>query len=349
MIIEKSVIAPKLAKLKTVLSSRMFDFAGGVLVSENSLTATNMELSVKFPLEATVDEEKPFIIPVKAIDLIENLPDGPIEIAPGENNGIIIKTQHINNRFTTPGTESYPPTPSVDQDIAYSVDGAELEKALKSVLYAVSTDVGRPILTGVCFEAAEGQLNIVGTNGHRVSWFKMKYDQEFKFVVPRATLQKLMGIGMQGQVEIFYSGNNAVFKTNDFTAHVRLIAGQYVNYKGVFTEHANTAIIERRTFMEAIRRCIICMEERGDRVKLDFAEDRLQISARTSISEYQEEITLAAPVDAPVSIGFNSVYLTECLKSFDTENVEVALGGASQPMIVNAGELSALILPIQAA
>ncbi|TCX51961.1 MULTISPECIES: DNA polymerase III subunit beta [unclassified Dehalobacter] len=351
MIIEKSVIAPKLAKLKTVIPSRMLDFTGGaaqgVLVSENSLTATNMELGVKIPLEANV-EEKPFIIPGKAIELISNLPDGPIEITPDESNGIIIKASHINNRFASMDPESFPVVPFAGKDIVGSVDGGELEKALKAVMYAVATDGGRPILTGVCFDSTEGQLSIVGTDGHRVSWFKMKYDKEFKFVVPQATLQKMMSIGIQGDVEISYGQNNAVFKTKDFTAYARLIEGTYVNYKGVFTKYDNSTIIERKTFLEGLRRCMICMEERNKGiVKLDFTEDRLQISTNSAISNYQEEISLSALVDTPVSIGFNGVYLTECLKSFECENVEVTLGNTNQPMTLDAGELSALILPLR--
>jgi hypothetical protein len=163
--------------------------AQGVLFSESSLTATNMELGVKIPLEANV-EEKPFIIPGKAIELISNLPDEPIEITPDEGNGIIIKPATSNNRFASMDPEAFPVVPFAGKEIVGSVDGTELEKALKSVMYAVATDGGRPILTGVCFDSAGRTAQYRRHRWPRVSWFKMKYDKGIQVCSTPATLSE---------------------------------------------------------------------------------------------------------------------------------------------------------------
>ena len=348
MKIEKSAIASRLGKLKNVISGRtVTDALQGVLFKDNCLTANNLEIGVKANLEIETDET--FIIPLKAIELIESLPDGIVEITTDKSHAITIKTEGIKNKFQSFPPESFPAIQSVINDIStVSISSSDLQDAINSVMYAVAAQHNNQILTGLLFDSSDGVLNIVGCDGFRLAWSKLDYDKEFKFVVPKAAIQKLMSIGISGEIQVSYDSKTAIFKSKDYIVSTRLLEGSYLNYKKMFPKYDNTTIIDRTAFIESLRRSMICADDRlKGAVKLQLEESRMHITSNSSVSEYAENIKLEAPIDAPIAIGFNAHYIVDCLRSFSCEKVEVSFGQAVQPMVVDDGRLSAIVLPVK--
>lgn len=77
MKVQKYEIARVIDKLKSIVQKNdQFPALGGILVKDGYLIASNSEITMKVKLEAS--EGSYFIIPMKAFDLIKNLPDGEI-------------------------------------------------------------------------------------------------------------------------------------------------------------------------------------------------------------------------------------------------------------------------------
>lgn len=96
MKIQKAELAQKLNRIKGVVPKKTnIPALQGVLVKDGYLTANNMEMTVKAKIEGTEGEE--FIIPERAFDLINNLPDGKMEISVTAGNVITIKADKIKN------------------------------------------------------------------------------------------------------------------------------------------------------------------------------------------------------------------------------------------------------------
>lgn len=107
MKMQKAVLAQKIGKLKSVVPKRGQNEAlRGILVKDGYLTANNMEMMVKIKIEGIEDE--PFIIPERAFDLINNLPDGELEITAAPKNTITIKADKIKNKYQTLEPDSFP-------------------------------------------------------------------------------------------------------------------------------------------------------------------------------------------------------------------------------------------------
>ena len=98
MKIQKSELAQKINKIKSVVPKKStMPILQGILVKDGYLIANNMEMTIKAKIEGA--EGECFIIPMKAFDLINNLPNGEIEIV-AANNNITIK-EVINLNFLT--------------------------------------------------------------------------------------------------------------------------------------------------------------------------------------------------------------------------------------------------------
>lgn len=103
MKVQKYEIARVIDKLKSIVQKNdQFPALGGILVKDGYLIASNSEITMKAKLEAS--EGSYFIIPMKAFDLIKNLPDGEIDISATDKNVVMIKIGAIKNKY-----QSYPP------------------------------------------------------------------------------------------------------------------------------------------------------------------------------------------------------------------------------------------------
>ncbi|MGN1117424.1 MAG: hypothetical protein ACI4RU_02330, partial [Acutalibacteraceae bacterium] len=78
MKIEKSIIAPILKAMKSLTPPKDTATQTGILLNDNTLTAYNFEIGIKADLGICTGER--FVIPPKAIELIESLPDEIITV-----------------------------------------------------------------------------------------------------------------------------------------------------------------------------------------------------------------------------------------------------------------------------
>lgn len=88
MKVQKYEISRTIDKLKSIVQKNdQFPALGGVLVKDGYLIASNTEMTMQLKLEAS--KGSCFIIPMKAFDVIKNLPDGEVIIdADGKNIAI---------------------------------------------------------------------------------------------------------------------------------------------------------------------------------------------------------------------------------------------------------------------
>jgi DNA polymerase III beta subunit len=347
MIIDKSEIAAKLGKIKSAITTKStIPALQGVLLKDGYLTAYNLEYGITAKLNIISDEQ--FIIPAKAVDMIDALPDGPIELYTDEESNLIIKTRSIKNRFATAAVADYPDIPSVSEGAPITIDSEQLTYAVSSVLYAVSVNPSRPALMGVYFEATDGALNFVGCDGYRIAWNKIKMDGSFSFIVPRESVQKMLSVGLTGDVEISFDTKRAIFRSAEYTVFTRLLEGNYLQYQKSIPDYKTTVIANRKDLLTCIHRAMICMDNRlKSKVKLEFADKEIGISLSTPSSDYAEAVKLETAYNGSLLIGFNAQFLHDALRYFDCENIEIGLGTDTGAMTLRDGDQMSMVLPVR--
>lgn len=350
MKIQKAELAQKIGKLKGIVPKKtMTPILQGILVKDGYLIASNTEMTVKTKLEGIEDEC--FIIPQKAFDLINNLPDGEIEITAEKNEVITIKAKKIRNKYQTMNPELFPANKAIEENEAFTIRSEMLFESMKKILYSIQSSIqsqtNNRIMTTMCLQAAEGILNFVGTDGHVLAWDKVDYEGEFTLLIPKTTVEKMLSLGISGEISIRNNENSAVFITDDYEIYTQLFAGKYYSYQQMFTGLPLHTAINRTEFLEAMTRAKACTDEKTT-VRFELSGMALSISVKDSTTDYQETITLQEPLEQDVVIGFNVNLVIETLKAFDCENVGIQLAGGRQPMIVEAedNDFRALVLPI---
>lgn len=221
MKVQKYELARVIDKLKSIVQKNdQFPALGGILVKDGYLIASNSEITMKVKLEAS--EGSYFIIPMKAFDLIKNLPDGV------ELNGKKIME-------------------AIGHVIYAAADGGA--NTQMTGIYFEGTD------SGVSLAALDGHVVAVDS-------VKAEGAKDMKLIVPKATAKKLISMGVIDDVTLTYTKNSAVFKSDEYTIYTRLITGNYFPYQKMFTEGEINTCASRTALIGAMTRAKMCTEEK---------------------------------------------------------------------------------------
>lgn len=209
MRIEKTELSNKLKHFKNIITDK--DLGSSVLFKNNQLMASDYSLSMTATLSTNTDES--FVIPKNAIELIEKLPAGTLDITEKDEN-ITIKSTNGRSRFKTfPANTLDFEVPEVENNLLFEIDSEKLLNAIKSVLYAVPVNPVKPVMGGVKVESNGTHLNIVACDGYRVAWNKIEYSGNLNVVIPRKTIEKLLSLNLSGNIAL--DGNKDIISRKD--------------------------------------------------------------------------------------------------------------------------------------
>ena len=346
MKIQKTELATKLNKIKGVVPKKTaMPVLQGILVTDGYLIANNVEMTIKAKIEGT--ERQSFIIPERAFDLINNLPDGEMEISAAAGNIITIKADKIKNKYQTLDPAQFPTTASQDEGSELRIKAEMLLESMKRVSYAVPAQNTNTVMTAMCLQAAGGQLNFAGLDGHVLAWDKIDYDGEFELLIPKNTVDKMKSLGLSGEVQIRHNKTGAVFITEDFEIYTRLIEGEYFKYQTLFKELPLHTVVSRIALLDAMTRAKMCTEERCP-VRFEIQEDKLNLIIKDKTTDYHETVDLQEKLSKPLTIGFDARLVLETLKAFECDNVGISFDSPKMPMIIEAedSDFKVIVLPV---
>lgn len=351
MIVQKWELANKIKKLRAVVPKQASTpILQNILVENGKLTATNLELTVSTTLEGSRGEK--MLIPAKAFGLIDQLPNGEVEIKKNAGNDrITIRAgDSIRNAFATMNPDEFPKGDIFGPgDLETSIDGENLVAALRNVLYAVPRTSAKQEMTAVCMECDGDELSFVGLNGSQVAWFTIPYRDSFKMLIPRSAAEQLISLGLEGPVQITYGKLTASFSTEEYIVQTRLIDGNYFQYRKPFALQGDRVELPRQTFLNAVKRADMCNDESNPKpVRIDVEADNMRIYIQSSAAAYSETIPLEKDTGQKMTIGFNPALIRTTLESFPDENVQVLFLSPKAPMIITseAHSLKGLLLPV---
>lgn len=347
---KKYEIARAIDKLKSVVQKNEVKPAlSGILVKNGRLIASNSEITIHIRFEASAGEN--FLIPMKAFDLIRNLPDGDMEISADENNIVTIKMDKIKNSY-----QSYPAGEFIFQDIPVEEEnglilpGEKLISAICHVIYAAADNGVNGTMNGICMESDKEQLNIVALDGHVLAWDKIDVGQEnnMKIIVPKTAAKKLVDMGMEDDVKVSFDKNHATFRTDEYVIYSRLIEGNYFPYATMFKAYPTYTIVNRKELSDCMTRAKMCVRDEAPTV-FEISGEELKVSLKDRMTDYEENIQMRKRVEHPIKIGFSSKLVLETIKAFTSDNITLNFESGVTPMVVEAenSAMKAMVLPVK--
>jgi DNA polymerase-3 subunit beta len=364
-VIEKSVLQTHLGRIQGIAERKStIPILSNILISSErndiNLVATDLEIGVKETLNATVTEQGAMcVVARKLYDIVRELPEEEVEVTQEENFWVSIKAGR--SLFNLPGLDpaDFPRFPATESGAAFSLTVAELIEVMESVVFAASTEESRLNLNGIYIERVQGEgkeaLRIVATDGHRLSKIdrEMKTTLETGIILPKRGVVELKRILVDGETELRVSlkENNCIFQTESTVVVVRLLEGEYPDYRQVIPSGNDRIIkVDRKAFTGAIRRAQVIASEKGEGITFDIGSDQIEIrTGGPDVGSVREE--LAVDYDGePLTINFNGRYLLDVLGVLDSELVQLELKEELSAAIirpVNGKEHIYVVMPMR--
>jgi DNA polymerase-3 subunit beta len=325
-----------------------------------SVSATDMEISLRVSLEAQVEDEGAVVVPGRLlVDIVRLLPSGEVMIAHRAEEGVAELTcGSASYRLHTYAAEDFPRLPEIDDATAFAVDKEAFVDTIARVSRSASRDESRPVLTGVLVRFEGDKLVMAATDSYRLSVKETPLGEgpgrEVEAIVPARALSELARIaqaGEPGTLRVGVQENQIVFGIADVWLTARRIDGQFPNYKQLLPEAFEAEItMPREELLDVVRRTSV-MAQRKSPLRLRFEHGELTISAQTQdVGEARESLPIAYAGET-IEIGFNAEFLRDGLESVSDDSVRIKLISPLRPGLIHgeSDDFLYLIMPIRLA
>ncbi len=302
------------------------------------LYATNLNSFFHTKISSDSVKEEKFILDYhKVIEFITYLQEGEITLSIGTNKITFIQKK-TKGTFAFIPQNDFPLPPTIANK-GSEVGMKEFQKMISLVLFSASRDLSRPVLSGVNFVEKDGEVDIVATDGFRLSLFHMKNELQMRsMLIPAEFLLELIRhTKEQKSIQMSFSEEEKMvfFKAGNDEYYSRLIEGEYPPYEKVIpTEKKATAVVDREELVRNIKLISIFAREFSSIVICHFKKGELMLSPKT---EGGAENTTTQDIELDgeeMSVAFNFKFLLEFLSIIDDETVTIELVRPDAPVVL---------------
>jgi DNA polymerase III subunit beta len=297
-----------------------------VQANDIELTGTDLEVGLRTHLQAEI--ERPGAITVngkKIFEIVKSLPEGQTVDVELKDETIEIRAGASEFKILCLAKEDYPQVPDARFEKGVRLPLADIKDMIDRVFYAI-TQEQRYYLNGALLSLKNRQIELVSTDGHRLSYTKkaedgLKLDKDLSVIVAKKTLSEIRKFDDEG-VEFDLDENNLFFKVGPRTLISRIIESKFPNYQAVIPkDNPGRLTIAREELAGAIRRVSLLSAERSKGIKFTIEKNRLRLfSSNPEIGEARDRLEVEYK-GQDLEIGFNAQYLLDFLTSVGSEKV----------------------------
>ncbi|PYU14199.1 MAG: DNA polymerase III subunit beta [Acidobacteria bacterium] len=341
-----------------ILSNLLCEAKGNRL----TITATDLELSIRTGCEAKVKKEGSGTIPAKKLlELVRLLPEEEIRFKLLENNWVEILCDRKKYKMVGMSKDNFPALPAFPHPLV-TIPAKVLSSLIARTQFAISMEESRYTLNGGLLILKPDQLAMVATDGHRLALVETDHklaglNSEARVLVPKKAMVEVQRLaanaGEDAQIEFARDDNHLFFQVGPRLLISRMLTGQFPNYEAVLPrENKKTVVLERNELNDAVRRVSQLADQRSHVVKFAVATDGVEISASSpEYGEAKETIDKEYKGD-PLSIGFNAQYLLDFLSAAAEGPISIELkdeqsAGQMRPLADDQYRYRYVIMPMR--
>jgi DNA polymerase-3 subunit beta len=353
--IERSELLAGLYLVQGVVERRTtIPILGNVLLQTDgdgaTVAATDNEVGIRRRCTASAKKKGAITTGARRLyEMVREFPEGEIRVRSLENYWIEVSAGRSRFRLMGLDPREFPAIPEASaaaREQAIRISATLLGEMIEYTLFAVSADETRANLNGIYVECAEpGRLRMVATDGHRLAMVTRsveRADLPQGMILARKAVMELRKViegGAEEPVVICVDGGVAHAERGPVQLSMRLVEGEFPDYQQVIpAKSENIAEVPNARLAAALRRVSIVSSERTKGVKLQFQEQKLEISSiNPDVGEGTEEIEVEYD-GPPVGIGFNARYLIDALSVLPADNpIEIGLNDEVSPGVIRQG------------
>ncbi|MBD5371689.1 MAG: DNA polymerase III subunit beta [Bacteroides sp.] len=245
-----------------------------------------------------------------------------------------------NGHFNFMGLDAteYPPRAKNDPSaVEIKIPGDILAEGLETTIYGVSTEIIRPVMTGILIDIEPERMTCVSSDTRKLVKFettKVVTGIETSFILPAKAANVLKGlIDKDEEVTVTQDSKSATFTFGTYELFTRLIKGNYPLYRRVFPKNNPfRLVVSREGLLKAVRRCALFANQASSLIKFRIRPSEIQLNSQDLDTATSAEERLDCDYEGKeMTIGLNYVHMIEMLSNLKGEDVLVELSDPARP------------------
>ncbi|MBD5206372.1 MAG: DNA polymerase III subunit beta [Bacteroides sp.] len=308
--------------------------------SENTLTAFVPIMDVEGSGEIAVPAKR-------LIEITKEISNQPLSFIINDET-CEIDLRFLNGHFNFMGVNAadYPePRTMGDDTTQLTLPASMVLNGINSTLYAVSTDLNRPTMTGIFWDIHEGDVTFVSSDAHKL----VKYvnsekapEIEASFILPSKTagIIKTLLSKEDADVKITFDKKGGLFEFGDYYLYSVFINGNYPNYNRVIPSNNPFVLVaDRGSLINSLRRVNLFAPKSSNLVMLSLKNEEVVLSAQDLDYGTSAEEKISCEYNGnDMNVGFNGVFMFEILSNMPDDTVQLALSDPARPGIYSGLE-----------
>jgi DNA polymerase-3 subunit beta len=322
------------------------------------VAATNLEVAATTSIGAKITQPGSITVPAKIIsEFVSNLPNNTIELQT-KGSSLTIKSGGYSSTLNGIDADEFPELPTIEEktSVHYSLSTQDFKQAITQTIFTCSSDVTRPVLTGVYWHSHDGWLYLVGTDGYRLAERRLvETKSELAAIVPTSTLHEVLrALGdTHEEIDILFDEAQVRFRIGEVEITSRLIDGKYPDYRKLLPEDREpVATVKTTDLVRTTKIASLFARESGGSITLSTDKEQQKVSIESVASDVGEN---TSQIDAVIStdgkVSLNSRYLAEVLSVIDADELTVSFSGKLAPIVLASTDKNSdythIIMPLK--
>ncbi len=318
-------------------------------------TTNDMELGIKTNVKGEIIEKGSTAINAKIFnDIVRKLPNNTITLTVDDKSNANIKCGNSNFNIPCHTGDDFPDIPSISQDKSMTISQFVFKEAINKTIFSIAPNDNNKLMTGELIDIKDGNMRIVGLDGHRIAIrnIKVECEENYNVIVPGKTLievSRIISSNLEDNMQIYFNSNNILFNFDDTIVVSRLIDGPYFSVNNfLISNYATKVKVNRKDLLDSIDRSSLLISESDKKpIIIDINDGELSINVASTLGSSSEKLDITKEGN-DLKIGFNPKFMLDVLKSIDEEEVTIDLINAKSPCFIKDDEESYiyLVLPV---
>lgn len=296
------------------------------------LSSTNLEIGVNTWVGGKIEEEGALTVPAKLInEYINNLPSEKITLESKEAT-LFLESENYHTNIKGLSHEDFPLIPQVTDEAFAKIDAEELKNVFAETIWASAANETQPEISGIFMAFEDDAVRVAATDRYRLAERTAKLLEPARgskeVIVPARTvseLYKILSIS-KGQVEVYFSESQVLFKFDETELISRLIDGQYPDYRQIIPREFKTeAVVEREGFIHALKAASLFAPDSNNITLEVNPETGITITASSMAAGENNSQIKAKVTGTENGAVFNFRYLLDCLNNLNEPNVRLKM------------------------
>lgn len=313
-----------------------------------TFVGTDLEIEAKVTIAHTQKggQEGRTTLPArKLLDIVRTLPEQVMIDLVEDKGKVTLKAGKSRYTLATLSADEFPLVSVTEATGNLQLPQKELKELIESTQFAMAQQDVRYYLNGLLLEMADGKLNAVATDGHRLAMCSVDLlgdkatAESRQVIVPRKAVQELARLleDSDQPVAVTLSANHIRFATDGVSLTTKQIDGRFPDYQRVLPKGGDKVVIaEREGLRQSLVRISVISSEKFRSVALELKPGQLNLHTHNPEQEEADEEVAVEYGGAELQIGFNVTYLQDAISATKGPRVQITFSDANSSCLVQA-------------